>query len=209
MDLTKLSWAPATQFHACCPRLPLQVQIRVWPTFPPTVGSMCHRCIGGGPGQYSGAAGKARLYDKKAGGERSSHLGIRTRATRSTMLLIVHQRRICSNTTTSGSGPQHRTLPTRNTLLQHIYENTLQLLYAITYQHKSASTSLVVLEWKRLLRPGSECVHTMTCSLFAQIWSLCNWCYFALAHGTGYVHCASLRTLAAKSKSRKCNMWSW
>ena len=117
---------------------PLQVQIRVWPTFPPTVGSMCHRCIGGGPGQYSGAAGKARLYDKKAGGERSSHLGIRTRATRSTMLLIVHQRRICSNTTTSGSGPQHRTLRTRNILLLHIYENTLQLLYATTYQHKSA-----------------------------------------------------------------------
>ena len=95
-----------------------------------------------------GSTGKARLYDKKAGGERSSHLGIRTRATRSTMLLIVHQRRICSNTTTSGSGPQHRTIRTRNTLLLHIYENTLQMLYATTYQHNLQALHLLSLSGK-------------------------------------------------------------
>ena len=34
-------------YHLLKPPLLPFLQIRLWPTFPPTVGSMCHRCIGG------------------------------------------------------------------------------------------------------------------------------------------------------------------
>ena len=108
MDLTKLSWAPATQFHACCPRPPPRHHFRSKSGSGLLFRRQWAPCVTGvlGAGPANIREHRARLYDKKAGGERSSHLGIRTRATRSTMLLIVHQRRICSNTTTCGSGIQ-------------------------------------------------------------------------------------------------------
>ena len=89
-----------------------------------------------------------RLYDKKAGGVRSSHLGIRTRATRSTMLLIVHQRRICSNTTTSGSGIQRFE---QEILFSCTFMKTL---YNSCYMQKRISTNLQALHLLSLSGKG-------------------------------------------------------